>query len=612
MKETKQTPRYSILSSCAFMIRQAWTSCRLVLWVSLGQAATAVGANLLALLMGPALLGLLETGAPLPALLRTLGGFVLAGLVLYCAIDYLATIEQMPWIVVRQNLFYQVEHKYFSTSYCHMADPAFLARTSRVIQLEGRGSRASSEQIWPTLVSLLTNLICFVIYMVLLAGVALWVPVLAAAAAAAGYWLGRGLRQWGYRHKDQEDAALHKLSYASAKARDLKLAKDIRIFGLQGWMQDLFDSSLAVYQDFCFKKERHQLWADLLDLLLAFARNGIAYGYLVYITAAGRLSAAEFLLYFSAVSGFSGWVSGILSDFVRLSQQCVDLSALKEYLSLPEPYPLEGGKPLDIQPHQPCRLELRDVSYRYPEAERDTISHMNLTIAPGEKLAIVGLNGAGKTTLIKLLCGFLEPTGGQVLLNGQDIRQYNRRDYYKLFSAVFQKFVILPGTIAENVAQRRTEEGIDRDRVWQCIRQAGLTDKIASLPQGLDTKMVRTVYEDAVELSGGETQRLMLARALYKNGPVLVLDEPTAALDPIAEDDIYRKYDSMTAGNTSIFISHRLASTRFCDRILLLDHGSIAEEGTHDQLLARGGKYAQLFALQSRYYQKGAIQNESC
>ena len=252
------------------------------------------------------------------------------------------------------------------------------------------------------------------------------------------------------------------------------------------------------------------------------------------------------------------------------------------------------------------------MSYRYPEADRDTISHLNLTIAPGEKLAVVGLNGAGKTTLIKLLCGFLEPTEGQVLLDGQDIRQYNRRDYYKLFSAVFQKFVILPGTIAENVAQRRTEEGIDRDRVAWCIQQAGLTDKIASLPQGLDTKMVRTVYEDAVELSGGETQRLMLARALYKNGPVLVLDEPTAALDPIAEDDIYQKYKGMTAGNTSIFISHRLASTRFCDRILLLDHGSIAEEGTHDQLLAKGGKYAQLFALQSRYYQKGAIQNESC
>ena len=190
-----------------------------------------------------------------------------------------------------------------------------------------------------------------------------------------------------------------------------------------------------------------------------------------------------------------------------------------------------------------------------------------------------------------------------MLLNGEDIRKYNRRDYYALFSAVFQDFSMLEASVAENVSQK--VEGIDEARVWACLEQAGLTEKIQSLPDGIQTKLGRQVYEDGVELSGGETQRLMLARALYKDGPILALDEPTAALDPIAENDIYRKYNEMTAGKTSLFISHRLASTRFCDRILFLADGVIAEEGTHESLIALCGGYAKLFEVQSRYYQEG-------
>lgn len=236
------------------------------------------------------------------------------------------------------------------------------------------------------------------------------------------------------------------------------------------------------------------------------------------------------------------------------------------------------------------------------------MSGIDLTIRPGEKLAVVGLNGAGKTTLIKLLCGFLDPTRGQVLLNGQDIRRYNRRDYYRLFAAVFQQFFLLAGNIEENVAQRDGE--IDRKRLEHCIEMAGLTEKVSSLPQGYDTKLVKSVYEDAVELSGGEKQRLMLARALYKEAPILVLDEPTAALDPIAENDIYQKYRQLTRGRTSVYISHRLASTRFCDRIILLENGVIAEEGTHEELIAKGGSYAGLFEIQKKYYQEGGARNE--
>jgi ATP-binding cassette subfamily B protein len=215
----------------------------------------------------------------------------------------------------------------------------------------------------------------------------------------------------------------------------------------------------------------------------------------------------------------------------------------------------------------------------------------------------VGLNGAGKTTLVKLLCGFYNPDKGRVLLNGIDIREFNRQEYYDLLSAVFQEMSMLDLTVAEHVAQ--TVKDIDEAKVIACLDKAGLTEKVAKLPQGLQTHVGKIAFLEGVEFSGGESQRLVLARALYKDGPILVLDEPTAALDPIAENDIYMKYNEMTKGKTSLFISHRLASTRFCDRILFLQNGVIAEEGTHEELLALGGEYAKLFQVQARYYQEG-------
>ena len=243
------------------------------------------------------------------------------------------------------------------------------------------------------------------------------------------------------------------------------------------------------------------------------------------------------------------------------------------------------------------------MSFKYPEAEDFTLEDISFTIHPGEKIAVVGLNGAGKTTLVKLICGFFDPTQGRVLLDGRDIREYNRQDYYAMFSAVFQNFSLLAGTVAANVAQ--SEENQDMERIKDCVEKAGLTAKINSLKNGYQTYLNRTVFEDGAELSGGEMQKLMLARALYKKAPFIILDEPTAALDPIAEADLYGKYNEMTRDRTSVYISHRLASTRFCDRIFLISDHRIAEEGTHEELLRLAGKYAQLFEIQSKYYREG-------
>ena len=345
----------------------------------------------------------------------------------------------------------------------------------------------------------------------------------------------------------------------------------------------------------------------MTDVILVIARNAISYGYLIALTVREGLPASQFLLYFSAFTGFTALITAFLSECSTLHKECLELSVVQEYLHYPEPFRFSGGKPIPKADGYELRLE--NLSFTYPGTQKPILKHLNLTIHPGEKLAVVGLNGAGKTTLVSLLCGFYDPDEGRVLLNGTDIREFNRREYYGLFSAVFQNCSDLDITVAQWVAQ--AVDGIDLGKVKDCIQKAGLTQQIEAFPCGYDTHLGKKVYKDGVQLSGGQLQRLMLARALYKNGPILTLDEPTAALDPIAEHDIYQKYSEMTAGKTSVFISHRLASTRFCDRILFLQDGIIAEEGTHQQLLELGGEYAKLFQVQARYYQEGGAQDET-
>ncbi|MBD5085137.1 MAG: ABC transporter ATP-binding protein [Clostridiales bacterium] len=605
-KTDKQKPVYGMASNCAFMIRRAWRDCKSVLVICAGLIFCGVAANLLELFVVPAVLDAVGRGVSPQELVRMILWFTLGLVAVYALRTYLDENALLGRVHVRIELGQDVHMTFCRTSYPHTEDPDYMKRTVRANRALN-DNRAAGEAIWETLTGLASNLISFVVYLLLLAQVGPLAAALCVALSAVGYFAGERIRAWRYRRREEEGELFHKTSYCISCARDVKLAKDIRIFGLAPWLTELYDKYTRLFADFYAKAQRYYLWADLLDVVLAFLRNGAAYGWLILLALRGELSAAEFVLYFSAVSGFTQWVTGIFTGLGALHRQSLDLSTLREFLETPEPFRFEDGKPLAVKPGHLYTIELRDVSFRYPGAEKDTISHLNLTIRPGEKLAVVGKNGAGKTTLIKLICGFYDPTEGQVLLDGEDIRQYDRRDYYKLFSAVFQQFSLLAGTMAENVAQSAE---VDLPRMWDCLERAGVADKIRSLPQQENTHLGREVYLDGVDLSGGQTQRLMLARALYKNAPVVVLDEPTAALDPIAESDLYQRYSDLTGNCTSVYISHRLASTRFCDRVLLVEDGGIAEEGTHEELLARGGRYAYLFGVQSKYYQEGAMDDE--
>ena len=296
-------------------------------------------------------------------------------------------------------------------------------------------------------------------------------------------------------------------------------------------------------------------------------------------------------------------MGSILGTINRVQDGAMQISDFREAMELPDRLNRGEGIPT---PKGPFTIEFRNVSFKYPQGEKKILDNVSFRIESGEKIALVGLNGAGKTTLTMLMCGLFMPDEGEVLLDGHPLTEYNRDEIYALFGFVPQNYHLLPVSIARNIASAMTDDEIDREKLEYCIETAGLAEKIASLPNGAETPINREVNRDGIELSGGETQKLLLARLLYKNPPCIILDEPTAALDPIAEDRMYRRYNEIAANATSVFISHRLASTRFCDRIFLLEGANFVESGTHEELMERGGKYRELFDIQSKYYRENS------
>ena len=598
--KTKEKPQYGTLQNVAWMVKLAWKEKKRVLLFCCLTAILEVLFQLAQLYIAPEILAKVEQKAAISDLLLTIGLFTAALFLIQDFQEYIKMNTLFARVDVRSAIIGKIGRKCNMTSFPNTLDTDFI-RLREKAHLACEGNEQATEHIWQTLTMLLKNIGGLLIYLTILSQIDPLLIFVVILTCIAGFLVSRCTNNWRYARRDQEEVYHQKKYYIRSKAESVELAKDIRIFGLQNWLNDLMDHIHNLYLDFNLRCERVEVIADLTEAVLTMARNGIAYVYLIYMALTESLSVSEFLLYFSAVTTFTAWIMGILQEMSTLDKESLDISRVREFLEYPEPFKFEEGAPIPAAAGYELKLE--HVSYRYSNAEKDTICGLDLTVHPGEKLAIVGLNGAGKTTLVKLLCGLLDPTDGRVLLNGTDIRTYNRRAYYDLFSAVFQEFSILDVTIAENIAQ--TNKGIDYGKIADCVEKAGLTSTIDALPQGLQTHVGREVYMDGVLFSGGQTQRLMLARALYKDGPILLLDEPTAALDPIAENDIYQKYNEMTHGKTSLFISHRLASTRFCDRIILIADGGIKEEGTHESLLAFGGEYAKLFEVQSRYYQEG-------
>lgn len=462
----------------------------------------------------------------------------------------------------------------------------------------------SLEYVWRDISNSLTQLLGVVTYASLLAVLNPVVLAVVIAVSILSYFTTRWQTVYREKNKHHWEKEERKKGYLSRLSEDFAVAKDIKLYGLENWLNKMmrdYQSYILMWNKRC---NLRGLWASILAGLMTLIQNGVAYVVLIGLLFVGDISAGDFVFYFGIVGSISGFMHGIISQVASLNTRAEKISYYREFFDYPNKFNYGKGCPI---PSSAVTIELRDVWYKYDGANDYTLKGINLKLQAGESLALVGVNGAGKTTLIKLVCGFYRPTKGEILVNGKGIDEYNIREYYSMISAVFQEIRAISFTMFEFVASVDLNRPTAREDAISAMKAAGIWEKIEGLENGMDTHLMKGIYDDGVDLSGGEMQKLVLARAIYKDGNILILDEPTAALDPIAENKLYLKYRDLTRGKTSIYISHRFASTRFCDRVILLEDGKILESGTHDDLMKQNGRYAYMFGVQAKYYKEGEV-----
>ena len=394
-----------------------------------------------------------------------------------------------------------------------------------------------------------------------------------------------------------------KFEYFYKLSKNAEASKDIKLYGFSDYLVKTAADFIYQIEHINAKYTKQSAAISGVRALLNLVRELVAYAYLTYLVLKNRLSVSDFIFCFGIITGFSNWIMNLVFSFMEISRCCTDCALYREFVE----ESVSEGKP-EVDFGEVRSIEFSNVFFTYPASDTETIRNMSFKVNKGENIAIVGENGAGKTTAIKLLCGLYYPSEGDILINGRSSREFSSDSYFDLFSAVFQDYCFMPMTIAENIT---AEQSYDKERLFAAFDKAGITDKINSLSEKENTLMVKDVYKNAADFSGGEKQKLLLAKAVYKNAPVLILDEPTAALDPISENELYLKYNELTEDKISFFISHRLSSTRFCDRILFIKDGAVAESGTHEELMAKKGAYYRMYQTQSMYYREmGVAVNE--
>ena len=412
-------------------------------------------------------------------------------------------------------------------------------------------------------------------------------------------WVSRMSHNYSYSKKEEEAKASRKINYYYRTTHDFSFGKDIRIYNfrdriLKNYQEEI--KALTVLRGKIAGREYLLGFAGIFTLLLT---NVVMYGILIYQAYYG-MPISSFTMYISTITTLMASMLELGTDVtfvINQGQYVGDFFRLMDESLIDE-----GGSV--TKPNETLEIVFDHVSFHYPNTDTNVFTDLNFTIHKGERLAIVGVNGAGKSTLVKLMTGLFEPTEGHIYINGTDIGNYRKKELYSLYSAVFQDVNILAFTLRENVACK--SENVDDERVKTALEKVGLWKKVESFEKGLDQMMLKVIDENGTDFSGGERQKLSIARGLYKDAPMVIMDEPTAALDALAEAEIYENFSSLVEGKTAVYISHRLASTRFCDKIALFDHDGLKEYGTHDELMERHGSYYEMFTVQGKYYQEEA------
>ncbi len=533
--------------------------------------------------------------------------FVLGGFALYRLLSGVCTAYAEKQLAVRGWRFRMRCVSRFCES-CMTADLCLLEspdgqdlaqRASNTMAGADYRVKPPVESVLPLCVSLLGSVCGLTVYSGLLAVANPLLLVLLAAVSGVNYALQRAMVRYDQKDKLRYIPLDRRLWYLIRELREPERAKEIRLYGMTGWLKRRFDETLGARMKLHVRRSRLQFACVVAVNLLDACFTAFVYFFLIrQVLVVGAMDVSAFLLYFGLITGFNGWLLSFADGLEGLHGTLLQIEDLRAFEAQTAPRAPENPSDTERLPDADDEIVFENVSFGYAGGA-DVLHGVSFRVKKGEKIAVVGRNGAGKSTLVKLLCGLYLPREGRILVGGRDTRTVSQKELALHFAAVFQEIRLLPTTVGRNITLTADP---DPARFAEALSLSGFAEVVDRLPDGVETMLVKDAADGGIDLSGGQVQKLALARALYRGGDVLVLDEPTAALDPLAERELYLRYGELTAGKTALFISHRLSSTRFCDRVLYFEKGRLTECGTHESLLAAGGAYANLYEVQSRAY----------
>ena len=596
-----QKNKYNTLNTVCYSLSKVFKIDKPIIFIYFGYVAARLGSNLLWLFFLPSLIQLLTGGAPLSQLLLTVVAIVLALLICHL-IERLCNQLYTPRMSrLRVRLSQELDELMLDMPYTSFENPDdqnFFENANSVI---GQSNGGLSGMIVYSF-ELLEEIAAFVIYIAVSFYVNWLIFLLITAATIVNFVLTERTNRRNHENTVKMSEQNRVMEFLNRCINEEAHAKDMRVYNMFRWFSHRMKLAIKDYHALALKNHGNNMRLSLLNVFISAFSDIVIYAVLITSVIFGALTVANFSLNFSIVYAISGRVSGIMQGILRL--QSFNL-AMNDYRKVLETY----GEHISEQENNsaeligfcPPKIGFKNVSFMYPNTQKYVLKNLSFTIESGERISLVGENGAGKSTIVKLLCRLYEPTEGYILLNGRNYLEYSEDTYRKLLSVVFQDTINYAFMIKENVSMR-PENMTDETKVTAALEKAGLMDKIKTLPNGYDSNLIKYIYPDAVALSGGENQKLAISRALYKNTPIMILDEPTAALDAFTESYIYRTFADMTNGKSAVFISHRLASSKFCDRIIMLKDGRTEGIGTHDELLRSCEQYAELYNIQAQGY----------
>lgn len=510
--------------------------------------------------------------------------------------------EWHRFVALRFQLIIEKNAKVMSIDYCCLEDPDLMdcyQKASNACNTNEDGVEGLMRHSLRFMQSLAVTMVGIVI----LGMLNMWIMVGIVGLAVINFATYNAVNKWGKAHIwDPLAKWQRKSEYMKREVTDFMFAKEIRLFGLKDWLVDKYKTLQKERLNAQIRNEKVQFIVALVSSSITAGMQLFVYIYLIYKVSHGEVDIGDFTLYIASATTMFNYLNTLLVSIAELLQRSRQVDDFRSFMAYDGGDDTDKGKEL---PHlDSYEFEFRNVSFKYPNADKYALKDLSLTIRSGERLAVVGLNGAGKSTFIKLLLRLYEPTIGEILLNGVNIKEYSKQSYYKLFSPVFQDVALFAFPLAENVSMQPPEK-TDKELAKRCLIDAGMHTKLNELPDGVSTEILKVIYDDGVELSGGEQQKLTFARALYKNAPVVLLDEPTAALDALAESKLYNDFDKLIGSKTAVYISHRLSSTQFCQNVAMFKDGQLEEYGTHDDLMKKDGAYAEMFRIQAQYYVNG-------